>query len=173
MTDLIERLRAATMGFDWSDLPDDALILAVPLLREAVTALSQEREERDEWQRRAERAENALPGEVERRAQADYVTGLEASLASLEAERDDARRQRDEIGRAWDEADARAKEAEARAASLEKALAPFAKVGHAIKGRSVEYTIKADGYDLNAPLVDANDFQSAAALSSSKQKDGE
>jgi len=60
---------------------------------------------------------------VERRAQADYVTGLEASIASLEAERDDARRQRDEIGRAWDEADARAKEAEARAARLEKALA--------------------------------------------------
>ena len=47
-------------------------------------------------------------------------------------------------------------------------MAPFAKVGHAIKGRSVEYTIKADGYDLNAPLVDANDFQRAAAL-----KDGE
>ena len=94
-------------------------------------------------------------------------------IASLEAERDDARRQRDEIGRAWDEADARAKEAEARAATLEAALAPFAEVGRAIKGRSVEYTIKADGHDLDAPLVDANDFRRAAALSSSKQKDGE
>ena len=81
MDDLIERLRAATMGFDWSDLPDDAVIPAVPLLREAATALSQEREERDEWQRRAERAENALPGEVERRAHVSYVIGLEASLA--------------------------------------------------------------------------------------------
>ena len=94
-------------------------------------------------------------------------------IASLEAERDDARRQRDEIGRAWDEADARAKEAEARAASMEAALEPFAEVGRAIKGRSVEYTIKADGHDLDAPLVDANDFRRAAALSSSKQKDGE
>jgi hypothetical protein len=111
MSDLIERLRAATMGFDWSDISDDALLPAIPLLREAATALSQEREarekaerkvqafrddglvqaaiarqgalqeERDEWQRRAERAENALPGELERRAQANYVTGLEASLA--------------------------------------------------------------------------------------------
>jgi len=33
--ELIARLRAATMGFDWSDLPDDAAIPAVPLLREA------------------------------------------------------------------------------------------------------------------------------------------
>ena len=32
---LIERLRGGTMGFDWSELPDDALIPAVPLLREA------------------------------------------------------------------------------------------------------------------------------------------
>jgi hypothetical protein len=32
---LIERLRGGTMRFDWSDIPDDALIPAVPLLREA------------------------------------------------------------------------------------------------------------------------------------------
>lgn len=37
---LVERLRAATMTFDWADLPDDALIPAVPLLRQAATALS-------------------------------------------------------------------------------------------------------------------------------------
>lgn len=38
--ELAKRLRAATMGFDWSDLPDDALVPAVPLLREAAAFLS-------------------------------------------------------------------------------------------------------------------------------------
>jgi hypothetical protein len=33
--ELIAALRAATMGFDWSDLPDDAAIPAIPLLRRA------------------------------------------------------------------------------------------------------------------------------------------
>jgi len=51
LSDLIERLRAATMGFDWSDLSDDALIPAVPLLREAATAISQEREAREKAER--------------------------------------------------------------------------------------------------------------------------
>jgi hypothetical protein len=37
---LIERLRGGTMAFDWSDLPDDALIPAVPLLREAADTLA-------------------------------------------------------------------------------------------------------------------------------------
>ncbi|TGU59051.1 hypothetical protein EN790_33645 [Mesorhizobium sp. M2D.F.Ca.ET.147.01.1.1] len=34
--------------------------------------------ERDEWQRRAERAENALPGPAETQAHANYVEGLRA-----------------------------------------------------------------------------------------------
>jgi len=128
MADLIERLRAATMGFDWADLPDDALIPAVPLLREAAD-----------------------------------------SIASLETERDDARRQRDEIGRAWDEADARAKEAEARAASLETALAPFAALLD-----DAPWLKKPDHADSEALIgnVTLGDFRRAAALSSSKQKDG-
>ena len=48
MSDLIERLRAATMGFDWSDLPDDALIPAVPLLREAADRIASLEAERDD-----------------------------------------------------------------------------------------------------------------------------
>ncbi len=39
MNRLVERLRAATMRPDWGDLPDDAAIPAVPLLREAADAL--------------------------------------------------------------------------------------------------------------------------------------
>lgn len=39
-TDLEKRLRAATMGFDWMDLPDDAAIPAVPLLREAADEIA-------------------------------------------------------------------------------------------------------------------------------------
>jgi len=42
---LIERMRAATMGFDWADLPDDACVPAVPLLREAAQALASSQEE--------------------------------------------------------------------------------------------------------------------------------
>lgn len=42
---LIEDLRAATMGFDWADLPDDACIPAVPLLRKAADALASSQEE--------------------------------------------------------------------------------------------------------------------------------
>jgi hypothetical protein len=42
---LIERLRGGTMRFDWSDIPDDALIPAVPLLREAAAALAATLEE--------------------------------------------------------------------------------------------------------------------------------
>jgi hypothetical protein len=44
-TDLVERLRAATMRFDWGDLPDDAAIPAVPLLREAAAELASLRAE--------------------------------------------------------------------------------------------------------------------------------
>lgn len=39
IAELSKRARAATMGFDWADLPDDALIQAVPLLREIADAL--------------------------------------------------------------------------------------------------------------------------------------
>lgn len=37
---LVERLNVATMRTDWNNLPDDACIPAVPLLREAATALA-------------------------------------------------------------------------------------------------------------------------------------
>ncbi|MER8827185.1 hypothetical protein NKH73_13945 [Mesorhizobium sp. M0938] len=39
-TELIERLRAATMRTDWNNLPDDACIPAVPILREAADHIS-------------------------------------------------------------------------------------------------------------------------------------
>jgi hypothetical protein len=38
---IVERLRAATMGFDWRELPDDTLIPAIPLLREAASLIEQ------------------------------------------------------------------------------------------------------------------------------------
>lgn len=40
VADLIQRLRAATMRTDWNNLPDDACIPAVPLLREAADTLA-------------------------------------------------------------------------------------------------------------------------------------
>ena len=36
---LVAELRAATMRFDWSDLPDDAAIPAIPSLKKAADAL--------------------------------------------------------------------------------------------------------------------------------------
>lgn len=38
--DIVERLRAATMRFDWGDIPDDVSIPAIPLLREAAATIS-------------------------------------------------------------------------------------------------------------------------------------
>lgn len=55
--ELVERLDAATMDFDWRDLSDDAALAgAVPLLKEAARTIQS-------LQARAERAE-ALLGEV-------------------------------------------------------------------------------------------------------------
>lgn len=84
MADLIERLRAATMGFDWSDLSGNAMIPAVPLLHEAIAALSQEREARE----RAERDRGAAIARA-RTAEADaelwqiQAEGKQAAEASL------------------------------------------------------------------------------------------
>jgi hypothetical protein len=50
-SDLIERLRAATMGFDWRDLTDEASIPAVPLLREAADHIASLEAERDDARR--------------------------------------------------------------------------------------------------------------------------
>ena len=112
--------------------------------------------------------------EAEARALLEHIT-------SLEAERDDARRQRDEIGRAWDEADARAKEAEARAASLEaalaearEALAPFANMGAHLSSGLADSTVFGPALYFHGTdvLITVGDFR-RAALSSSKQKDGD
>ena len=112
----------------------------------------------------------------------DWCNRAADRIASLEAERDDARRQRDEIGRAWDEADARAKEAEARAARLEKALAearealvPFGREAREEDGKDREDWKHAPDNELLISFCDLTygDFRRAAALSSSKQKDGE
>jgi len=112
---------------------------------------------------------------------AEVIRAQDDRIASLEAERDNARRQRDEIGRAWDKADARAKEAEALAASLETALAqarealePFAELGadegHEDHPDDTPAVIKIGRVtDFSMHL---SDFRRAAALSSSKQKDG-
>ena len=83
MADLIERLRAATMGFDWSDLPDDALIPAVPLLREATTALSQEREARE----KAELTLALYESERER-----WIVSADARIDAAEASLAEAKR---------------------------------------------------------------------------------
>jgi chromosome segregation ATPase len=127
------------------------------------TSLSQEREAREKAER--ERDELRLVG----------------TEKEVRRERDDARRQRDEIGRAWDEADARAKEAEARAASLEKALSeaiealkPFGqsleRLGRSRHELDDRENIRGRGSDL---AITIGDLRRAAALSSSKQKDGE
>jgi ribosomal protein S12 methylthiotransferase accessory factor YcaO len=83
MADLIERLRAATMGFDWADLPDDALIPAVPLLRKAATSLSQEREAREKAEKALER--QADEEDAAARAMAEVIQGLRNRATAAEA----------------------------------------------------------------------------------------
>jgi len=58
--DLIERLRGGTMRFDWRDIPDDALVPAVPLLREAADALASKDKALKEMRAELERARKAL-----------------------------------------------------------------------------------------------------------------
>ena len=41
VSDLVARAKAATMRFDWGDLPDDAAIPAVPLLRELAARITE------------------------------------------------------------------------------------------------------------------------------------
>jgi len=90
MADLIERLRAATMGFDWSDLLDDAAIPAVPLLREATTALSQEREAREKAEKALER--QADEEDAAARAMAEVIQGLRNRATAAEASLAEAKR---------------------------------------------------------------------------------
>ena len=90
MADLIERLRAATMGFDWSDLSDDALIPAVPLLRKAATSLSQEREAREKAEKALER--QADEEDAAARAMAEVIQGLRNRATAAEASLAEAKR---------------------------------------------------------------------------------
>lgn len=79
--DLIERLRAATMRFDWRDLPNDAMIPAVPLLREAATALAQEREAREKAEKELGIKAELLTEEFRESARrADKIMALKREL---------------------------------------------------------------------------------------------
>ena len=89
MSDLIERLRAATMGFDWSDLPDDALIPAVPLLREAADRIASLEAERDDARQQRDEIGRAWDEADARAKEAEaLVARMEKALAEARAQRD-------------------------------------------------------------------------------------
>lgn len=77
--DIVERLRAGTMDFAWADLPDNAEIPAVPLLREAADEIERLREAAKGQLVVVNEAKKAIEeAEVLR----DKIDGLESDLRS-------------------------------------------------------------------------------------------